>query len=44
LRQLSNQSNRADAQQEQLATALRESRVRVNALRLTWKGPLEALS
>jgi ATP-dependent helicase HepA len=34
----------AQAQQEQLATALRESRVRLDALRLIWKGPLEALS
>jgi ATP-dependent helicase HepA len=34
----------AQAQQEELATALQQSRLRLDSLRLIWKGPPEALS
>jgi ATP-dependent helicase HepA len=34
----------AQAQQEELATALEQSRLRLDSLRLIWKGPPEALS
>jgi ATP-dependent helicase HepA len=33
----------AQAQQEELATALQQSRLRLDSLRLIWKGPPEAL-
>jgi hypothetical protein len=34
----------AQAQQEELATALGQARLRLDSLRLIWKGPPEALS
>jgi hypothetical protein len=33
----------AQAQQQELAAALQQSRLRLDALRLIWKGPPEAL-
>jgi len=33
----------AQAQQEQLASTLQQSRLRLDSLRLIWKGPPEAL-
>jgi ATP-dependent helicase HepA len=33
----------AQAQQSELATALQQSRLRLDSLRLIWKGPAEAL-
>jgi hypothetical protein len=34
----------AQTQQQELTTALQQSRLRLDALRLIWKGPPEALS
>jgi hypothetical protein len=34
----------AQAQQQELADAIQQSRLRLDCLRLIWKGPLEALS
>jgi ATP-dependent helicase HepA len=34
----------AETQQEELVTILRQSRLRLDSLRLIWKGPPEALS